>query len=1057
VLEVRLLSEQRFSGEPGAAGRTPSSRSVALLAYLILHAGVPQSRAHLAGVFWPDSTEAQARTNLRRELHNLRLLLDGDPSLVVEPTTLTWRDAPSCRVDVRVFDAERRSALSSRSAGDRAGFVVHAEAAIAEYRGHLMPGSYDDWVLEQREPLLRQCVDLCDGVAQAWRESGDGARAAEVARRRVQLEPLEEVGYRILMELQAEAGDRAAAVSTYHRCATMLEQELGVSPDPDTTALVEHLLDRRDGPSLPAASAGAWSRRSGAAGAELVGRHGEVELLVGRWRQATDGRCGLAVVSGEAGVGKSRLVAELTAVAAGQGAVAATARCFGQSGRLALAPVGDWLRSPDLQRAIAALDPVWQVEVDRLVPRTGPLAAPGAGRSDRSPAGDGAAMVDAWQRHRFFEGLARAVLSADRPTLLVLDDLQWCDQDTVAFLAFLLGFAEDSRLLVAATARSDEVDDNPEVAASLRALRSAGLVAEVSLHPLDAAATAELAGLLVGRPLGPSEAALLHSATGGYPLFVVEAARSWADPTASAQPLPGNDLQAVLRRRLEQASPAARDVAGLAAAVGRDFSLDLLSEASDLEADTLVQAVDELWRRRILREQQSNYDFSHDLIREAAYDSVSPPRRWLLHRRLAQGIELLHAGNADEVAAQLAEQYDRGGRPDRAFVYFRRAAEVAAGLFANAEAVRLYRRCLTLIGNMPIGRERDARELDVLQAMTAPLNAIHGYSSPVMQSTLERLAVLSEGLGRSRVLVLNLVGLFAVRFVQGHTALSHELAGRALALAEADPELAGQAHFAYAGSASSLGMLTTATSHFDLAVDHTPPTVSLIVGTRLDVHSQAWAAHTHWLLGDEGQAALRCGDALERGRTSDHPYSLAVALAYAGITHQLQGDRDSLLRATGELRELCRRHEFAYYGEWALILEGWATGRGPGVAQIRRGISRLRSQRAMARMPYWLSLLADALVREGDEDEARPVLDAALAAAEQHDDRWWLPEVLRLRAGLEPGAGALDLLHRAIGVAALQSSRTLESRCRADLAAGGVRRPSAGADGDANAGRTPSS
>src|SRR5215467_4750809 len=130
-MEIRLLSERRISGVPGDGTNPASSRSMTLLAYLILHAGVPQARQHLAAVFWPDSSEPQARTNLRRELHNLRQLLGADPSLVVQPATLSWRDSPSCRVDVRVFETERRAALSTRSAGDAAGFVAHAEAAIA--------------------------------------------------------------------------------------------------------------------------------------------------------------------------------------------------------------------------------------------------------------------------------------------------------------------------------------------------------------------------------------------------------------------------------------------------------------------------------------------------------------------------------------------------------------------------------------------------------------------------------------------------------------------------------------------------------------------------------------------------------------------------------------------------------------------------------------------------------------------------------------------------------------------------------------------------------------
>ena len=136
------------------------------------------------------------------------------------------------------------------------------------------------------------------------------------------------------------------------------------------------------------------------------------------------------------------------------------------------------------------------------------------------------------------------------------------------------------------------------------------------------------------------------------------------------------------------------------------------------------------------------------MLREAAYAEVSPPKRWLLHRRIAQGLELLHADDTDAVAAQLAEQYARGGRADRALAYYRRAADVAAGRFAHAEAIRLHREALSIIAAMPAGRDRDPHELAVLEAMAAPLNARYGYSSPDLQQTLERSVALAESLGR---------------------------------------------------------------------------------------------------------------------------------------------------------------------------------------------------------------------------------------------------------------------------------------------------------------------
>lgn len=1038
MLSVRLLGEQCIDGV-GVRNERHSPRAIALLGFLVLHTDAPQPRRHLAGVFWPDSTEAQARTNLRRELHHLRLTLDGDDSLIVESTTLMWRDRPTCRVDARVFARERDLALGAVAAGDRDRMLTHAEAAVTVYRGDLMPGMYDDWVLAERERLRRQCVDLCDHLVSRWRDRGAFDKAGEYARMRIRLEPLEEIGYRTLMELQDQAGDRAGAVSTFHQCAEVLERELDVKPSPATEALAQKLL----GPGAqgqPTASSNRQELLQSPRLAGLVGREPELDQVLACWSHAVAGHPGMLVVAGEAGVGKSRLVAELARRAGAGRAIVAATRCFGAAGRLALAPVGDWLRSPRFRRFIAGLDDVWRVEVDRLVPSSAVSATPDRDpvRPHPEPIPVSRAMVDAWRRHRFFEGLARAVLAVDEPTLLVLDDIQWCDEETAVWLAFLFNLARGAPLLVAATVRSDELGQNVEVSRLLRTLRSAGLVTELDLQPLGRDSIGELGRALLDRQLSGDELSLLVTATGGYPLYVVEALRSAGDSGQTASLTSFADLTSVLRRRLEQASPHAREIAGLAAAVGRDFSLDLISEAADLDADTVMRSIDELWRQRIICEQSTGYDFCHDLVRDAAYASVSPPHRWLLHRRLAQGFELLHAGHEDDVAAQLAEQYERAGRPDRARRYYRRAAELAAAVFANSEAVRCFRRCLDLTSRQPTGRARDGEELDILLAMAPPLNAIHGYSSPKLQETLERSAHLAEKLARPRDLMACFVGLFAVRFVQGHIVNSHEFATRAMELAEAEPEAAGQAHLVMAGSLTSLGSLEEALSHFERARELSRGSVSLIIGTLPEVHALAWSSHADWLVGHQERASTVCQEAVDLARASDHPYSLAVALGYAATTYQLIGNRTRARDAASELIETCQRYSFGFYGEWGVVVDGWLKGGEAGAELIRQGIDKLRSAGQLARMPYWLYLLADVTGRAGHTDAARAILDAARIEAEQRDERWWLPELLRAGAQLLRTDAAVPQLRRAALLAKSQHSRTLQARCEADLAGYGV-------------------
>lgn len=1022
MLIISLLGEQAVIDSATGQTRSRSARTVALVAYLATHAGVPQSRHRIASLFWPDSTDAQALTNLRRELHHLRHTLSGDESLTVTSTDLCWQDSPTCEVDLRVFLREVQDAKAMTEVNSDA-VVRHGQLALAAYGGELLPGMYDDWVLEQREKLSGTCVQLCDLISLTASGIGQRRVAVEAAKQRVRLRPLDESGYRNLMERQAELGNRAGAISTYHHCASVLEQELGVEPDPATTQVLNRLL-RADRPPNEHAHAQAETKleRARPAAVGLVGRAAELGVLRSMWSSAQEGHALVGAVTGDPGVGKTRLITELAHFARREGAVVATSQCFDTSGRLSFAPVADWLRDPAIRAATARLDRVWQVEVERLLPD------PGGHRGPSEPTRP-AVMADAWQRHRFLEGLARAALAVSRPTMLVLDNLQWCDEETMGFLSLLLNLSADTPLMLALTMRTSSQSELPQAADWLHRLRASDILTEIPLSPLNVAETAELAGSMSGRPLADSEATLLQAATGGFALYVVEAARS-ADPRPASDPAVADGLTAVLRRRLEQSSPAARSVAGLAAALHQNFDLSLLVEASDLDEDSVVRAVDELWRSRIVREFKDGYDFSHDLLRDAAYSQVSPPRRWLLHRRLAQGLELIHSGRTDPVAALLAEQYHRAGNDERALAFYRRAADVAAALYGHAESIKHQRSALAIVRKLPPGRDRDAIELQCLAAIAPPINALYGYAAPALQEAFEHAARLAEGIADKQAMVTGMVGLWASRFVQGRMREAHDLAERLVHLVGPDDTRYGQAHFSFGGSAMHLGAPAHAVEHFDIAISAVGDT-SLSVGTRASVHARAWSAHALWLRGDHADAVRRCERAITDARATSHPYTLAVALAYAAITYQLLGNRQALRETVTELGSLCERYDFAYYAEWGMVLGGWLSGGEDGVVLIERGIGRLRRQGAFARMPYWLGLLADATAP--DASAARATLDAALAASHAREDLWWTPELMRRRAVLDPPEMAAERLRSACALAARQESTTLRDRCQQDL------------------------
>ncbi len=694
MLSVSLLGDFQIEHDGAPVGDIDTPRLQALLAYLLLHRGAPQSRAHLAFLFWPDTTEAQARTNLRNLLHHLRRTLpDADLYLDARVQTLQWRSDAPLALDVADLNAALARAEQAPQISDSAAVREALERAVSLYTGDLLPSCYDDWIIPQREGLRQAYLSALERLARMQEEQRDYQAAIRNAQRLLRHDPLHEATYRRLIRLHALDGDRAGALRVYHTCATVLRRELDIEPGAATREAYEQLLGPESRPSPTPAATTAFSA--------LVGRATEWAQMLQAWRAVVGGgEPHVVMLSGEAGIGKTRLVEELLQWAARQGIASASARCYVAEGELAYAPVTAWLRA----RPLPQLEDVWLAELVRLLPEV---------LAERPELPRPVALTEAWQRQRLFEALSRAVLGTCQPLLLAIDDLQWCDRDTLEWLHFLLRFDRKARLLIIGAYRPEEICEGHPLLSSLQALRLQGQVTEVDLGPLDETATRTLATQVAGVEINAGTAQRLYRETEGNPLFVVETVRAGLQSAeqelrgSRAQTLPDDSLKgdaglppkvrSVLAARLAQVSPASRELAELAAAIGREFSFKLLAKASGRDEDTLVRGLDELWQRRIVREHGADaYDFSHDKLREVAYSSMSAARRRLLHRHAAQALEMLHAAEVDPVSHQVAAHYERAGLPEQAVPYYLRAAEVARQVYANEEAIALLQRGLAL-------------------------------------------------------------------------------------------------------------------------------------------------------------------------------------------------------------------------------------------------------------------------------------------------------------------------------------------------------------------------
>src|SRR5882672_6616747 len=560
------------------------------------------------------------------------------------------------------------------------------------------------------------------------------------------------VAWCALMRCHARRGERGTALHVYQQCAALLKKELGIQPSAVTRVTYREILDLdAEAPVIPASPRMAVY--------PLVGRHDEWHALLNAWRAAAAGRPRLFLIRGEAGIGKTRLAEELVDWCGLNSISAVTARCYAGEGRLAYAPIAAWLKSDALQSKLLNLDPSWLTDVARLRPELA-AARPEVPAPDR--------QVESWHRLRFFESLAQAFRSA-APLVLLVDDLQWADADTLEWLQYFLRSASHMRCLVVGTGRAEEEQDNPPLGRLLGYLQHDDLLTTIALGPLDRAATAQLAGEVAEHPLDEAALAFTLRETEGHPLFIVERgrmelARLPGGPVDEALPR----VQSVVAARLALLSEEARAAAEVAAAVGRDFQFDILAQASDLEEDALVRALDELWRRHIVRVQtDERWDFSHDRIREVAYSGIGPARRRLIHRRIAQGMELLFATRLDDVSASIAVHLDRGGQPARAVPFLERAASVATRVSATEEAIRCLTYALSLVDGLPAGQDRDGQELALRSNLSVALNSARGYAAPEVEENLNRVFMLSRADGRGQVPVRWLWVAFTLRFMLG--------------------------------------------------------------------------------------------------------------------------------------------------------------------------------------------------------------------------------------------------------------------------------------------------
>ncbi len=1022
-------------------------RQQSLLAYLVLNSTAPVTRRYVSYVFWPGSTESQASTNLRYLLHQLRSDFPPIEELVdIGKRTLHWNPSTHLEVDVHEFEALASGGLTTPEGRE-------AEEAlrrgVAFYRGDLLPSCYDDWIFPHRERLgllyrdaLQRLIDILD-------EAGRTREAISYATTLFMYDKTNETACRRLMGLHAANGDRASALRAYHICASTLEQELSSQPGVETYSLYERTVAGAP-PAATAPQARTVPRSVRGRKVSFVGRGEELALLLEAWEATEPGSPQLAVIHGETGVGKSRLAEEFLSWAEDLSIATARSRCYDAQGGLAYAPFTELLGSEIYASRLDGVDEAALAEAARLAPE---LLA-GRGLSPPPPPAN-----RKWRRRRLFEAVGR-MLVLNPETVLLIDDIQWCDRDSLALLHYLLHLQCAAKLLVVATMRSEDTApaDHP-LTKLLDTLRVEGKLWEVDLKPLDKDETLHLASQLARRELNREEIDAVYSRTDGNPLYIVELLRANRDEedgsvgllsaTGAAHAIPST-IEAVIHSRLSRLSRHARRLVGLAAVIGRSFTYDVLLGASDMDEDLIVRSLDELWQRRIIREQgEKGYDFAHDWFRDVAYAELGSARRRLYHKKVAEALEAAHADVASySLAARLATHFDRAGMKHKAYTYHRLAGAAAQRVYANSEAAHHLRRTLELMDSLPeAAGEESETELSLLTSLGVSLVALEGYASPEVRRTYSRAYEITRNKGDYAVgPILRAMAISAVSRLELEKAYEYGRELLRFADSRRDAALATEAYYVTGITSFWKGEFKDSTKDLKLSISVYQPSnrnlhIALFSQDPLVV-CRCRLAFSLWCLGRVDEAVSASGRAVEEARRGRHPFSLGYVLFWTALLHTHMGHITSALESSQELVRLSRKHELGLWECMGRTVLGWATAhRGDvegGVEQMRAGIGDLKSTGSEFLVSCFEGLLAELEAGTGEIEGALRRISGAIRFVRQEGERWCLSPLLRRRGDLlwrwrRDEKAAVESYREAVEVARAQGAKSFEQEAEEQL------------------------
>lgn len=797
----------------------------------------------------------------------------------------------------------------------------------------------------------------------------------------------------------------------------------------------------------------------------LVGREQEVVLLLDRWRRARDGEGQAVLLSGEPGVGKSRVVRTVCERVEVEPHLRLRYQCSPHHGSTAFHPFAE-----QLERAAGfARDDTPAVRLDKLealltreTGRAGeaaPLLAamlsiPADGR--HPPLAHGPER----QRELTIEALVERLLGLARrqPVLCAFEDLHWADPSTLDVLDQVVDQIGAARVLLLMTGR-------PEFAPPWRG------GSRITAHPLGRLTRRQSAALAErvtgGKALPPEVLEEIVARTDGVPLFVEELTktvlesgllRDAGDRYVTTGPLPPpaipSTLHDSLMARLDRSAPM-REVAQVGAAIGREFPHDLLAAVAPTGAAALDAALAELVASGLVTRRgtppQAVYTFKHALVQDAAYQSLLKGKRRPLHGHVADVLERRFPGTAEAQPELLARHFAEAGLPARAVGYWRQAGERALARSGTKEALAHLASGLAALEGLPPGAESLRLEVELRLALGQTLRAAKGTAAPETEAAFRRAREVCEQSGDDAGLAQALHGLALCHYNRADLVVAHATGSEFLALAEraGDPEAVRKANETLGYISFALARLTAARSHLEKAA---APARTLLREAGpdprpMDRQLPSTLVYLAWslcILGYPDQASLSCRHGLALAARSPDPFAATMAIGNAATFHQLRRDVAAARHEADRLIALARARGIPYWTSLGDFLRGWALSEDgqaeAGLAVMRQAVAGMRLGGHLIQVPHELVLQAQACARAGRTDEGLALLGEAQEAVERTGERSQEAELHRTRAELLLAGDASreveaeQSLGRALAVARAQEARLWELRAAGSLA-----------------------